>query len=100
VNGDRRQHRRRMATLVRGVHRDDAAWWAEQFMRDLRPEGMPDVTAGTDTAPGAKPAPGTDTAPGAKPAPGTDTAPEADGGPGTSTEPGIDGTSGWLQVLS
>ena len=29
VNGDRRQHRRRMASLRRGVHRDDAAWWAE-----------------------------------------------------------------------
>ena len=37
VNGDRRQHRRRMASLVRGVHRDDAASWAEHFLGDLRP---------------------------------------------------------------
>ncbi len=35
VNGDQRQHRRRMASLRRGVHRDDAAWWARQFLDDL-----------------------------------------------------------------
>lgn len=35
VNGDRKQHRRRMASLRRGVHRNDAAWWAEQFLDDL-----------------------------------------------------------------
>jgi trehalose-6-phosphate synthase len=37
VNGDRRQHRRRMASLARGVRRDDAAWWAQQFLVDLEP---------------------------------------------------------------
>ena len=43
VNGDRRQHRRRMAALGRGVHRDDAAWWAGQFLADL--EAVPPSTA-------------------------------------------------------
>jgi trehalose 6-phosphate synthase len=37
VNGDRRKHRRRMASLIRGVHRDDAASWAASFLADLEP---------------------------------------------------------------
>jgi trehalose 6-phosphate synthase len=41
VNGDRRQHRRRMAALGRGVHRDDAARWAEQFLADLESPSDP-----------------------------------------------------------
>ncbi len=47
VNGDRRQHRRRMAALGRGVHRDDAAWWAGQFLADL--EAVPPVSSAVST---------------------------------------------------
>jgi len=81
VNGDRRQHRRRMATLVRGVHRDDAAWWAEQFMRDLRPEGLPATTPATNVAPTTIAAPGA-----------------AGSGTSTEPEPAIDGATVSSQV--
>ena len=42
VNGDRRQHRRRMASLRRSVFRDDAGWWARSFLAEL--EADPTVT--------------------------------------------------------
>ena len=48
VNGDRKQHRRRMALLRRAVFRDDAAWWAREFLDALerRIDPTPASTAG------------------------------------------------------
>lgn len=52
VNGDRKQHRRRMTSLRRCVQRDDAAWWAEQFLDDLT-----DVASGAVGADRSEPDP-------------------------------------------
>ena len=35
VNGDRTLHRRRMISLARVVHQEDAEWWASQFLSTL-----------------------------------------------------------------
>ena len=35
VNGDRTLHRRRMISLARVVHQEDAEWWAGQFLSTL-----------------------------------------------------------------
>ena len=49
VNGDRRQHRRRMASLRRSVFRDDAGWWARSFLAEL--EADPTVTGTSGAEP-------------------------------------------------
>ena len=41
VNGDRKVHRRRMALLRRAVFRDDAAWWAREFLDALERRSDP-----------------------------------------------------------
>jgi hypothetical protein len=38
-----------MAALGRGVHRDDAAWWAGQFLADLEPV-VPEAEADAEEA--------------------------------------------------